>query len=140
MRFRGLRSFWNVLTVTALVGFAVSLLGCASAGPVTPVAVSDAKSVAGTWKGMVYQSGVAPDYVTLTIRDDGSYDFKSVQTIGTSQGSGKIAISDGRIRFEGVKGYGVGTLQRNPAGDLVMAVEGTLSDGSTLTAKLWPSK
>jgi hypothetical protein len=34
----------------------------------------------------------------------------------------------------------VGTLLRNPAGDLVMNVDATLSDNSTLSAKLWPSR
>jgi hypothetical protein len=134
------RSLWTVLTVAVIVGFAASLLGCASAGPVTPVAVSDVKSVAGTWKGTVYQSGVAPDYITLTIREDGSYDLVSAQTTGTSRGKGKIVISEGRLLFEGEKGRGVGTLLRNPAGDLVMSVDATLSDNSVLTAKLWPGR
>jgi hypothetical protein len=140
MKPSGLRSFWTGLTVTALIGFAVSLIGCASAGPVTPVAVSDIKSVAGTWKGTVYQSGVAPDYVALTIREDGTYDVASVQTNGTSRGKGKIVVSGGRLLLEGERGRGVGTLLKNPAGDLVMTIEATLSDDSTLSAKLWPSK
>jgi hypothetical protein len=134
------RSLWSVLTVILIVGFAASLVGCASAGPITPVAVSDVKSVAGTWKGTVYQSGSEPEYVTLTIREDGSYDVVSAQTIGASRGRGKIVISEGRILFEGEKGHGVGTLLRNPAGDLVMSVDATLSDNSILTAKLWPSR
>jgi len=134
------RSLWTVLTVAVIVGFAASLLGCASAGPVTPVAVSDVKSVAGTWKGTVYQSGVAPDYITLTIREDGSYDVVSAQTTATTRGKGKIVISEGRLLFEGEKGRGVGTLLRNPAGDLVMSVDATLSDNSVLTAKLWPGR
>jgi len=133
------RSLWTVLTVTVIVGFAASLVGCASLGPVTPVAVSDVKSVAGTWKGTVYQSGVAPDYVTLTIREDGSYDLVSAQTVGASRGRGKMVVDGGRLRIEGEKGHGVGTLLRNPGGDLVMNVEATLVDNSVLTAKLWPS-
>jgi hypothetical protein len=137
---RAARSLWTVLTVTVVVGVAVSLVGCASLGPVTPVTVSDVKSVAGTWKGMVYQSGVAPDYVTMTIREDGSYDVASAQTTGTSRGKGKIVIRDGRLIIEGEKGHGVGTLLRNPGGDLVMNVDAVLSDNSTLTAKLWPSR
>ena len=68
MTLSGARSLWTVLTGTVIVGFAASLIGCASAGPITPVEVSDVKSVAGTWKGTVYRSGFAPDYVTLTIR------------------------------------------------------------------------
>ena len=134
------RSLWNVLTVILIVGFAASLVGCASAGPITPVAVPDVKSVAGTWKGTVYQSGSEPEYVTLTIREDGSYDVVSAQTIGASRGRGKIVISERRILLEGEKGHGVGTLLSNPAGDLVMNVEVTLSDNSILTTKLWPSR
>src|SRR5881409_669450 len=63
------RSLWTVLTAAVVVAFAASLIGCASAGPITPVEVSDVKSVAGTWKGTVYQSGFAPDYVTRKGQD-----------------------------------------------------------------------
>jgi len=133
------RSLWTALTATVIVGFAASLLGCASAGPVTPVAVSDVKSVAGTWKGIVYRSSFEPEQIVLTIREDGSYDFVSAQLIGTLRGRGKMVISDGRLRIEGEKGRGVATLLTNPAGDRLMSVEATLSDNSLLTAKLWPS-
>jgi hypothetical protein len=132
------RSLWTALTATVIVGFAASLIGCASAGPVTPVAVSDIKSVAGTWKGIVYQSGSEPDQVVLTIREDGTYDVVSAQPRGTSRGKGKIVVSDGRLLMEGEKGRGLGTVLKNPAGDLVLNVEATLSDNSILTAKLWP--
>jgi hypothetical protein len=133
------RSLWTVLGIAVLVGFAASLVGCASAGPVTPVMVSDIKSVTGTWKGVLYRSGFQPDDVTLTISDDGSYTLVSAQPNGTSRGSGKIVINDGRLRIEGEKGRGVGTLLRNPAGDLVMSIDATLSDNTTVSAKLWPS-
>jgi hypothetical protein len=133
------RSLWTALTATIIVGFAASLIGCASVGPVTPVAVSDVKAVAGTWKGIVYQSGSEPDQVVLTIREDGSYDVVSAQPRGTSRGKGKIVVSDGRLLIEGEKGRGVATVLKNPAGDRVMNIEATLSDNSTVTAKLWPS-
>ena len=135
----GARSLSTVLTAIVIVGFAASLIGCTSFGPVAPVAVSDVKSVVGTWKGIVYRSGSEPEQVVLTIREDGSYDIVS-QAVGGSRGKGKIAISDGRLQFEGEKGRGLGTLLKNPAGDLVMNVEATLSDNSILTAKLWPSR
>jgi len=133
------QSLRSILAAIVLVGLAASLVGCASVGPVTPVMVSDVKSVAGTWKGVLYRSGVQPDYITLTIREDGSYDFVSAQPDGTSRGRGKIVINDGRLRIEGEKGHGTGTLLRNPAGDLVMNVEAVLSDNSTVSAKLWPA-
>jgi hypothetical protein len=133
-----LRSFAAVLTAT--VAFAASLLGCASYGPATRVAVQDLKSLIGTWKGTVYRSSFAPDSVTLTIHDDGSFEVVSVLPSGTSTGTGKIVVSDGRLLVEGKRGRGTGTLQRNPAGGLVLNVEMTLNDNSTLTAKLWPNR
>ena len=132
------RSLWTALTATVIVGFAASLIGCASAGPVTPVVVSDVKSVAGTWKGIVYRSGSEPEQVVLTIREDGSYELVSAQPLG-SRGKGTMVVSNGRLVIEGEKGRGVATVLKNPAGDRVMNIEATLSDNSTVTAKLWPS-
>jgi hypothetical protein len=136
----GSRSLWTVFTGAVVVGLAASLVGCVSFGPLTPVGVSDIKSVAGTWKGVVYQSGSEPDDVTLTIREDGSYDVVSRQTIGASRGKGQIVISDGRLIMQGEKGRGVGMLLSNSGGDRVMKIDATLSDNSTLTAELWPSR
>ena len=133
------QSLWTALTATVIIGFAASLMGCASAGPVTPVVVSDVKSVAGTWKGIVYRSGFEPEQIVLTIREDGSYDIVAAQQLGTSRGKGTIVVNNGRLVIEGERGRGVATLLKNPAGDRVMSVEATLSDNSILTAKLWPS-
>ena len=135
-----LGSIGAVLTATVVVAFATSLLGCASLGPVTPVAVSDLSAVTGTWKGIVYRSGLEPDSVTLTIHDDGSYDVVSIRPGGTSSGSGKIVVSDGRLLVDGRRGRGAGTLLRNSAGDRVLNIHMTLNDNSTLTTKLWPTR
>jgi hypothetical protein len=140
MAANGLRSLWTVLGVTIMIGLAVSLAGCASIGPVTQVSVPDIKSVTGTWTGIVYRSGGEPENVALTIREDGTYDVVSTDKVGASRGSGKIVISDGRLVIEGERGRGVGTLLRNPAGDLVMNVEATMNDNSILSAKLWPGR
>jgi hypothetical protein len=135
---RSPRSSWFVLSAV-VVGFAALLVGCAKVGPVTQITVPDVKSVTGTWKGIIYQSGVEPDNVTLTIQDDGSFNIVSAQRNTSSRVHGKVVISDGRLLFEGAGGgHGVGTLLKNPAGDFVMNVEGTLSDNSTLTAELFP--
>ena len=134
-----LRSFAAVLTATVVVASAASLLGCASYGPATRVAVPDIKSLTGTWKGTVYRSGFEPESVALGIHDDGSYEVVLAGSSGTSRGRGKIVVSDGRLLVEGEKGRGAGTLLRNPGGDLVMNVEMILDDNSTLTAKLWRS-
>ena len=63
----------------------------------------------------------------------------SRQAIGESRGRGKIVLSSGRLIIEGERGRGVGPLMRNQASDLVMNIDATLSDNSTLSAKLWRS-
>ena len=134
------RVVFSVLVVTVIVGFSVSLVGCANLGPVTPVAVSNVTSVSGTWEGIVYLSGSERNDVTVMIRDDASFDVVSKKILGASRGKGHIVISDGRLVFEGERGLrGVGTVLRNPAGDVLMKIEATLSDNSNLSADFWPS-
>jgi hypothetical protein len=130
----------RVLAVTVIVGLCVSLGGCASFGPVTPVAVSDVTSVSGTWEGIMYLPGSERNDVTVTIRDDGSYEVVSKKGLGVSRGKGHIVISDGRLVIEGERGRGVGTVLRNSAGDVLMKVDMTLSDNSTLSAELWRTR
>jgi hypothetical protein len=134
----GARSRWTAFIVT--FGVAAALAGCASLGAMTPVAVTDIKSVAGKWKGVVYRPGIEGDYIELTIREDGSYDFLSRQTVGSSTGRGKMVVSDGRLVIQGEKGRGVATVLKNAGGDRVMKVEATLADNSTLSASLSPSR
>ena len=73
----GARSRCATLAAAVLVGFGISLVGCASLGPITPVTVSTIGSVAGTWQGVLYGSGSEPEYIDLTIREDGSYEVVS---------------------------------------------------------------
>jgi len=136
---RAARWLWTVLITTAVVGFAAALVGCASVGPISPVAISDIKSVAGTWKGVVYGAGPESKNVELTIREDGAYDIVFSQPYGESSGKGKVEISEGRLIVHGEKGRGVATVLSNRAGDRVMNIDATLSDNSTLSARLWPS-
>ena len=127
----------RVLAVTVIVGLSVSLGGCAGIGPVTPVAVSDVTSLSGTWEGTVYLPGSERDDVTLTIRDDGSYEVVSKRGLAVSSGRGHIVISDGRLVIEDARGRGVGTVLRSSAGDVLVKVDMTLSDNSHLSAELW---
>jgi hypothetical protein len=129
---------FSIFAVTIIVGF--SLIGCANLGPVTPVAVSDVKSVSGTWRGIVYLPGSERSDTTLTIRDDGSYDVVWTKNLGASRGNGRIVISGGRLVLEGDRGLrGLGTVLQNPTGDVLMKIEATLSDNSNLSAELWPT-
>jgi hypothetical protein len=127
----------RVLAATVIVGFSVSLVGCASIGPITPVAVSDVKSVSGTWEGIVYLPGSERDDITLTVRDDGSYEVVSKRGLAVSSGRGHIVISDGRLLIEDARGRGLGRVFRSPAGHVLVKVDITLSDNSNLSAQLW---
>ena len=91
------RLICSVLAVIVIVGFCLSLLTCAILGPVTAVAVSDLKSVSGTWRGILYLSGSERSDATLTIEDDGSYDVVWTKNLGASRGKGRVVISDGRL-------------------------------------------
>src|SRR4030095_10648858 len=97
MRRSALSSLAAVLASTVAVAFAASLLGCARHGRATPRALGGLKSLAGTGKGTVYRSSFAPDSVTLTIHDDGSFDVVSVLPGGTSTGTRKIVGRDGPL-------------------------------------------
>ena len=131
----------TVLAITVIVGFALSVVGCANLGPVTPVVLSDVKSVSGTWAGIVYLPGSERHDVTLTIRDDGTYDVVAKKNVGASRGSGQIMIRDGHLVLVGERGlHGVGTVLRNPAGDILMKIDATLSDNSNLSAELWRTR
>ncbi len=129
----GSRLLW---TAAVVLGFAVSLVGCASLGPSSPVPVSNIGAVAGTWKGIVYGPGSERQSVDLMIKPDGSYEVVARQPIGESHSKGKVVVSDGRLLFEGERGRGIGTLLTNAAGNRIMSIEATLSDGRILTAQL----
>ena len=79
------RSLRSSVALTVLVSLVASLAACAGLGPAIPVAVTDVTSVTGKWRGIVYRTGYEPDYVDLTIREDGSYDITSRQRYGMSR-------------------------------------------------------
>jgi hypothetical protein len=141
MTLHGPRQLWAMLTIATVVGLAASLVSCASIGPTTSVAVSDVKSLAGKWAGVVYAPGYDDGIkIDMTIREDGSYDVASRQRDPSSSGKGKIVLTDGRLIVEGQRGNGVATLQRGPGGLRILSIEMTLSDNSYLSAELSPSR
>ena len=140
----GRRSVRSVVAVTVIVGFA------SLAGWLRQPRAGHARCGLGRQIGQWHvgrhrvpaplQPGSERNDVTLTIRDDGSFDVVSKKLLGASRGTGRIVISDGRLVVEGARGLrGVGTVLRNPAGDVLMKIEGTLADNSTLSATLWPT-
>ena len=125
------------LALVLLLGGQILVQGCSSIGPATPVAVTDVKSLSGTWAGIVYLPGSERDDVSLTVAEDGAYHVVSKVGLDVTTGNGRILVSDGRLVIEGDRGRGTGTVLRSPAGDIYIELEMTLSDNRNISAELW---
>ncbi|HYM88701.1 MAG TPA: hypothetical protein VES92_06245 [Nitrospiraceae bacterium] len=129
-----------------LVWMFTGFIGCAPVEPLppppsTPVSVSTFKSVMGKWAGILKTTPrlQRDDWVTFTIRDDGSYDFVSVRTIGIFRGQGTFTLIDGKLKAETEQGWTVATLYEEGAQRL-MKVDGATKDGVQYSADLTPTK
>lgn len=132
---------WGVL-VWMFTGF----IGCTPVEPLapppsTPASVSTFKSVVGKWAGILKTTPRLrrDDWVTFTIRDDGSYDFVSVRTIGIFRGQGTFTLIDGKLKAETEQGWTVATLYEEGTQRL-MKVDGATKDGVQYSADLTPTK
>jgi hypothetical protein len=105
------------------------IVACGSMAPTEtrqPTAVTDFKSVAGKWEGLLIRDHPMTqnyDRVTLVIDDTGAYDIAITRTRTTAQGvsvsysvigvfaeKGKLVLTDGKLSAKGEKG-GQATLQ-----------------------------
>jgi hypothetical protein len=130
----------------ALVGVFAESLGCApieqpQLPPSTPVSVSAFTQVAGNWAGILKATPRLrkDDWVTVTIHDDGSYQFKSVRTIGIMHGEGTFTLADGKLRSETDQGWIVATLYEE-GGRRMLKTEGATKEGTQYSADLGPTK
>jgi hypothetical protein len=101
----------------AIAVLVLALAACASAPPPPPattVPITNYQMVAGKWSGPVTglpgSARDQGDWVELTIRPDGSYDFNVARTIGMFGGKGKLTIKDGRMTSQGERGNAEYTL------------------------------
>src|SRR5215217_9564343 len=119
-------------------------MGCSPVTPV-PMAPSNAVSIstfqdaAGKWTGILITAPRSrqDDWVTLIIRDDGTYQFQSVRTIGIMQGKGTFALTGGKLRAENEEGWGVATLYKDDHRRM-LEIEGVTKDGTPYSADLHP--
>jgi hypothetical protein len=106
------------------------IVACSSMAPTEtqwqPTAVTDFKSVAGKWEGLLTRDNAMTqnyDRVNLVIGDTGAYDIAITRTRTTAQGGsvsssvigvfaekGKLVLTDGKLSAKGEKG-GQATLQ-----------------------------
>jgi hypothetical protein len=71
-----------------------------------PTEISDFRSVAGKWEGLLIRNPRTPDddWLTLVIADNGAYEFVSYRTIGVFAGKGTLALTDGKLNVKSDKG------------------------------------
>jgi hypothetical protein len=106
------------------------------------MAISDVASVAGKWSGLLELEGSKdPDeFIELTVDREGSYKATASRTIGLLEAQGKIALADGKLRLQGLKGgTATGTLYAQPSSpDRSLLVEGATQSGRRFSARLKP--
>ena len=71
-----------------------------------PAKVSDIKSVAGKWQGVLVRNPRTrdDDWVTLVIGEAGTYEFASYRMIGVFAGKGKLVLAGGKLSAKSDKG------------------------------------
>jgi hypothetical protein len=77
-----------------------------------PTTITDMKSVAGKWQGLLVRNprDWQDDWVTFGIGETGTYEFASYRMIGVFAGKGKLVLTDGKLSAKSDKG-GQMTLQ-----------------------------
>ena len=137
-----LKTSLKIVTIIAAVNL---MMACSSTAPtetraLQPTAVTDFKTVAGKWEGLLIRNPRTPDddWVTLVIADSGAYEFTDYRTIGVFSGKGTLALSDGKLSAKSEKG-GQMTLQLyvDPGSSArILKVDAKDSGGYTYSAEL----
>lgn len=107
---RSLQMFAIVIAVHVLA--ACNLMAPSETRQLKPSAITDFKSVAGTWEGLLVRNPRTrdDDWVTLVIGETGTYEFRSYRMIGVFAGKGKLVLADGKLSAKTEQG-GQMTLQ-----------------------------
>jgi hypothetical protein len=133
--------------VVVLVGLVILTgTGCAKPTPPSPplstVPITDFKSVAGKWGGLV--RGLPPrgsskddDFVDVEIRPDGTYDFGIYRSVGVFGGTGKLTIEDGRLTLKTERGSSTLVLLEGD-GRRILRANAVMTNGLRLSSDLTP--
>jgi hypothetical protein len=139
------KSFLSLVIGIPLAALAISL-GCAGTSshptpPQIPIAITDVKTVAGKWEGLLKRVPHArqDDWVEVTIEatgpDTGIVEFASYRTAGVFTGKRPLKLSDGRITAEGERGTATFTLYESSSG-LELRLHADMKDGLKYDAAL----
>lgn len=102
--------------------------------------VTNFKTVQGKWEGLMVRSPhsrLDEDWVYVTLRDNGAYEFASYRTIGVMSGKGMLALKEGRLVGQSDKGKLTFELYRDPVSDeRMLRAQGATADGLDYVAQL----
>ncbi len=134
------------LAFVTLLAVGMAFMGCADTQsrqePLsTIVPISEIKNVAGKWSGIAKRTPPAgrDDWLEVTIKEDGAYEYSSFRTIGAAMGSGRLTLKDGTLMSESDKASATYTLY-DRGGKRVLVLEVTMKDGVHYSADLKPAK
>jgi hypothetical protein len=131
--------------VGAILSFAMSVaVGACVTTPQTsapsaaaPLAITDLKSLVGTWEGLgqgpssgSVLGGHTADWVELTIKEDGTYEARSYREIGVFRGTGRLTLSDNVVHWRSDRSSGVLYLIYDQGGKRVLRLQGQLASGA----------
>jgi hypothetical protein len=130
----------------ALVGLVLvfTVLGCSTARPPRAaetsrvVPVTDVRSLAGRWGGLVQgRPGAQEDYVELSITNDGRYSLVTHRQIGTATDVGMLVVDGGRAVMRSAKNRpGVLQLMQDPGGRPALRLDGEIDPLRPITVML----
>ena len=140
-----MRKPYHLAAVAVLV---LALAACTTASPpasetaptsAVMVPITSFQMVAGKWAGPVMglprQARDEGDWVETTIREDGTYDFGIVRTIGMFGGKGQFVLQDGKLMSQSDRGRAQYTLL-DRGGKQVLRAEGVVQGNIKVTADL----
>ena len=106
-----MRGFVRFLQLSSIIMAVLTVAACTAAvsketGQWTPTPITDLKSVAGRWEGLMIRTPRSPtdDWVRLVVREGGTYEFASYRTIGVFSGKGTFILADGRLSAQSERG------------------------------------
>ena len=109
----------------------------------SPTAITDIKSIAGKWEGIMIRTPKAKndDWVNINIQDNGDYEFASYREIGVFSGKGNLTVKDGKAVGQSERGsVTLQLLTDKTGGQSMLRAESKGKDGINYRAELKPSK
>jgi hypothetical protein len=131
--------------VVAVALVAVLLWGCAAGASRgndhgTAVPVTDVKTVAGRWSGLLEISGRRhEDFVEVTISPGGTYEVHGARTVGILDAQGRVEAAGGTLRFLGSNAATTGTLYEKD-GRRTLVIDGRSQRDVRVNLRLHPAR